>query len=110
MADHVEVMKGIEKRPGVSYPVLVPNIKGYEAAVRTDRLSLDSLGLSTSGFSLSSHSFLFFSCNSGCPESKKSLFLARRQRRSASESWTWADDYEFGRFVACHPFLARAAG
>ena len=32
MADHAEVMAGIRKRPGVSYPVLVPNMKGFEAA------------------------------------------------------------------------------
>ncbi len=33
MADHAEVLSGVDKYPGVSYPVLVPNIKGYEAAV-----------------------------------------------------------------------------
>jgi len=33
MADHSEVLKGIIKKPGVSYPVLVPNLKGFEAAV-----------------------------------------------------------------------------
>lgn len=32
MADNAEVMAGIERRPGVSYPVLVPNMKGLEAA------------------------------------------------------------------------------
>jgi hydroxymethylglutaryl-CoA lyase len=32
MADHAEVMAGIRKRPGVAYPVLVPNMKGFEAA------------------------------------------------------------------------------
>lgn len=32
MADTAEVMAGITRRPGVSYPVLVPNMKGYEAA------------------------------------------------------------------------------
>lgn len=33
MADHTEVLKGIDKHPGISYPVLVPNMKGLEAAV-----------------------------------------------------------------------------
>jgi hydroxymethylglutaryl-CoA lyase len=33
MADHAKVFKEIEKRAGVSYPVLVPNTKGLEAAV-----------------------------------------------------------------------------
>ena len=32
MADHAEVMAGIRKRRGVAYPVLVPNMKGFEAA------------------------------------------------------------------------------
>lgn len=32
MADNVEVMKGISRNPGVSYAVLTPNLKGYEAA------------------------------------------------------------------------------
>ena len=33
MADHDEVMRGITRRPGVKYPVLVPNLRGYQAAV-----------------------------------------------------------------------------
>lgn len=33
MADQVEVMQGICKKPGVSYPVLTPNLKGFQAAV-----------------------------------------------------------------------------
>ncbi len=33
MADHTEVMLGLQRVPGVAYPVLVPNLKGYEAAV-----------------------------------------------------------------------------
>uniref|UniRef100_A0A2K5Q560 Hydroxymethylglutaryl-CoA lyase, mitochondrial n=1 Tax=Cebus imitator TaxID=2715852 RepID=A0A2K5Q560_CEBIM len=32
MADHTEVLKGIQKFPGINYPVLVPNLKGFEAA------------------------------------------------------------------------------
>ena len=32
MADSAEVLAGIARRPGLSYPVLVPNMKGYEAA------------------------------------------------------------------------------
>ena len=35
MADHMEVMQGIQLLSGVSYPVLTPNLKGFEAAVRT---------------------------------------------------------------------------
>ena len=33
MADHSEVLKTLRRKPGVSYPVLVPNMKGFEAAV-----------------------------------------------------------------------------
>jgi hydroxymethylglutaryl-CoA lyase len=32
MVDSAAVMAGITRRPGVRYPVLVPNMKGYEAA------------------------------------------------------------------------------
>ena len=35
MADAAEVMAGIERRPGVRYSVLVPNLKGFEAALPT---------------------------------------------------------------------------
>jgi isopropylmalate/homocitrate/citramalate synthase len=33
MADHQEVYQAIQKYPGVRYPVLVPNVKGLEAAL-----------------------------------------------------------------------------
>jgi hydroxymethylglutaryl-CoA lyase len=33
MADNAEVMAGIRRKPGVAYPVLVPNIQGFEAAL-----------------------------------------------------------------------------
>jgi isopropylmalate/homocitrate/citramalate synthase len=32
MADHTEVMRGIRRKAGVRYPVLVPNMRGFEAA------------------------------------------------------------------------------
>jgi len=32
MADHAEVMAGLRRRAGVAYPVLVPNLQGFEAA------------------------------------------------------------------------------
>lgn len=34
MADHTEVMRGIERYPGVRYPVLTPNLQGFHSAVR----------------------------------------------------------------------------
>jgi hydroxymethylglutaryl-CoA lyase len=33
MADHVEVLRGLPREEGVSYPVLVPNLRGFEEAV-----------------------------------------------------------------------------
>ncbi len=35
MADHVAVMTGIHQQPGVSYTALVPNMKGFAAALAT---------------------------------------------------------------------------
>jgi len=32
LADAAEVLAGIERRPGIAYPVLVPNMRGYERA------------------------------------------------------------------------------
>lgn len=33
MADHAEVFQQIDKRPGINYPVLVPNLQGLDAAI-----------------------------------------------------------------------------
>lgn len=33
MADHAEVLRALPRREGVSYPVLTPNLKGFEAAL-----------------------------------------------------------------------------
>jgi hydroxymethylglutaryl-CoA lyase len=35
MADHVEVMQRINRVPGVTYPVLTPNLQGFQSAVNT---------------------------------------------------------------------------
>ncbi|KPP57552.1 hydroxymethylglutaryl-CoA lyase, mitochondrial-like [Scleropages formosus] len=43
MADQAEVTQGIRKRPGVVYPVLAPNLKGFQAAVSAVRVTLDLL-------------------------------------------------------------------
>lgn len=37
MADTAEVLQRMARRPGVDYPVLVPNLKGLEAAVELER-------------------------------------------------------------------------
>lgn len=36
LADASEVYQGIQKKPNVHYPVLVPNLKGFEAALAVD--------------------------------------------------------------------------
>ena len=37
MADNAQVMSGIARKPGVRYSVLIPNVKGFEAAVALDK-------------------------------------------------------------------------
>lgn len=38
LADQVEVASGINKKPGVSYAALVPNVRGYERAMATGNI------------------------------------------------------------------------
>ncbi|HKW36565.1 MAG TPA: hydroxymethylglutaryl-CoA lyase [Burkholderiales bacterium] len=52
MADHAEVMAGIRKRPGVAYPVLVPNMKGFEAARDAGAEEIAVFGAATETFSM----------------------------------------------------------
>jgi hydroxymethylglutaryl-CoA lyase len=51
MADHAEVLAGIRKRPGVAYPVLVPNMKGFEAAHAAGAAEVAVFGAATETFS-----------------------------------------------------------
>ena len=51
MADHTEVLEGIRKRPGVSYPVLTPNLKGYEAAKAAGATEVAVFGAVSESFS-----------------------------------------------------------
>ncbi len=51
MADHAEVMRAIRRRPGVSYPVLVPNEKGLEAALAVGVEEIAIFGAATESFS-----------------------------------------------------------
>jgi isopropylmalate/homocitrate/citramalate synthase len=51
MADHAEVMAGIEKRSGVAYPVLVPNMKGFEAAREAGAEEIAVFGAASETFS-----------------------------------------------------------
>ncbi|MDX9994738.1 MAG: hydroxymethylglutaryl-CoA lyase [Rhodocyclaceae bacterium] len=51
MADAAEVMAGIERRPGVSYPVLVPNEKGLEAALAANATEVAVFAAASEAFS-----------------------------------------------------------
>jgi hydroxymethylglutaryl-CoA lyase len=51
MADSAEVMAGIRKRPGVAYPVLVPNMKGFEAASAAGAEEVAVFGAASETFS-----------------------------------------------------------
>jgi hydroxymethylglutaryl-CoA lyase len=51
MADTAEVLAGLSARPGVSYPVLVPNMKGFEAAVAAKAREIAIFGAASETFS-----------------------------------------------------------
>ncbi len=51
MADNAEVMAGLERKPGVRYSVLTPNLQGYEAAVKTQPDEIVVFGSASEAFS-----------------------------------------------------------
>jgi hydroxymethylglutaryl-CoA lyase len=51
MADNAQVMAGIRRRPGVHYSVLVPNMKGFEAAVESQPDEIVVFGAASEAFS-----------------------------------------------------------
>ena len=51
MADNAKVMAGIERRPGVAYPVLVPNMQGFEAALKAGAAEIAVFGAASEAFS-----------------------------------------------------------
>ena len=51
MADHTEVLAGIRRKPGVSYPVLTPNLKGFEAARAAGATEVAVFGAASESFS-----------------------------------------------------------
>ena len=51
MADNAQVMAGIKQKPGVSYPVLVPNRKGLDAAMAAGCKEVVIFGAATEAFS-----------------------------------------------------------
>jgi hydroxymethylglutaryl-CoA lyase len=51
MADSARVLAGITRRPGVSYPVLVPSMQGFEAAVAAGAEEVAVFGAASETFS-----------------------------------------------------------
>ncbi|XP_028675077.2 hydroxymethylglutaryl-CoA lyase, mitochondrial [Erpetoichthys calabaricus] len=51
MADQDEVMRGIEKYPNIKYPVLTPNLKGFQAAVNAGAKEVAIFGAASELFS-----------------------------------------------------------
>jgi len=51
MADHAEVLERIRRRPGVSYPVLTPNLKGFTAARAAGASEVAIFGAASEAFS-----------------------------------------------------------
>ncbi|XP_066496953.1 3-hydroxymethyl-3-methylglutaryl-CoA lyase, cytoplasmic isoform X4 [Tiliqua scincoides] len=51
MADHTEVMRGIEQYPGVRYPVLTPNLQGFHSAIAAGAREVSVFGAASESFS-----------------------------------------------------------
>jgi len=51
MADTAEVLAGVKRLPGVSYPVLVPNMRGLEAAIDAGAMEVAVFGSASETFS-----------------------------------------------------------
>jgi isopropylmalate/homocitrate/citramalate synthase len=51
MADHAEIMRALERRPGVTYPVLVPNLRGFEAAIAAGATEVAVFAAASEAFS-----------------------------------------------------------
>lgn len=51
LADGAEVLRGIRRRPGVEYPVLVPNLRGYEEAIAAGAREIAVFGSASETFS-----------------------------------------------------------
>ncbi|WP_233889898.1 hydroxymethylglutaryl-CoA lyase [Paraburkholderia flagellata] len=51
MADQVDVMRGLRRRRDVNYPVLTPNLKGFEAAVAEGASEVAVFAAASEGFS-----------------------------------------------------------
>lgn len=50
MGDNSEVLRGINKVPGISYPVLTPNLKGFQAAIAAGAEEVAVFGAASESF------------------------------------------------------------
>ncbi|KAF2985730.1 hypothetical protein EK904_003828, partial [Melospiza melodia maxima] len=71
MADHTEVLQGIRKCPGISYPVLTPNLRGFQAAKNINCSIEESLGRFEEVMRAAKEASIpvrgYVSCVLGCP-------------------------------------------
>jgi hydroxymethylglutaryl-CoA lyase len=51
MADHAQIMQGLKRHADVNYPVLTPNLKGFEAAVAAGATEVSVFAAASEGFS-----------------------------------------------------------
>jgi hydroxymethylglutaryl-CoA lyase len=51
MADNAQVLAGLRRKPGVAYPVLVPNMKGFDAALAAGATEIAVFGAASETFS-----------------------------------------------------------
>ena len=51
MGDHKDIMSGLRRKAGVSYPVLTPNLKGFEGAVAAGADEVAIFGAASESFS-----------------------------------------------------------
>jgi len=51
MADNAAVMQGIKRHPAVTYPVLTPNLQGFDAAVQAGATEVAIFGAASESFS-----------------------------------------------------------
>jgi len=51
MSDHVDIMRRLKRHEGVNYPVLTPNLKGFEAAVAAGATEVAVFAAASEGFS-----------------------------------------------------------
>ncbi|MDX9707430.1 MAG: hydroxymethylglutaryl-CoA lyase, partial [Azospira sp.] len=51
MADSTEVMKALRRKAGIAYPVLAPNLKGFDAAVEAGATEVAVFGAASEAFS-----------------------------------------------------------